>query len=134
MKRKILSAALAAAFAAIGSTAVQAEEIDAPDGTHEIRVINNHSTPVRVYVQDARGRMHQLGRVARGKLKIMEVSDEITSLGDIRVKVYPAAPLGTLSGAEYGIRSKDLDLAEGESVNLFLEANLSHSLIQVSQG
>jgi hypothetical protein len=135
MKRGILSAAIAAALVAIGSSAAQAAEVTtSDDATHEIRVVNNHSQPVRVYVQDARGRMHQLGRVARGKLRILEVSDEIASMGDLRVKVYPAAPIGTLSGAEYGIRSKDLDLSEGGSVNLFLEATLSHSLIQVSEG
>ena len=34
--------------------------------TTEIYVMNNHLADVRVYAEDAAGRLHSLGRVARG--------------------------------------------------------------------
>jgi len=76
------------AFSAASAEAVQVKG-SWDDAGHEVRVVNNYQSPVRVYVQDVNGRMHLIGRVARGQFKVLEVSAEIADMDDVRLKVYP---------------------------------------------
>ena len=52
----------------------------------------------------------------------------------MRLKFFPAEPLGSLVDDSRGIRTKDLTLREGDSVNVVLETDLRDSHIEVSRG
>ena len=116
------------AFSAASAEAVQVK------GSCEVRVVNNYQSPVRVYVQDVNGRMHLIGRVARGQFKVLEVSAEIADMGDVRLKVYPNEPVWSLVGHTTGIKTKELSLLEGDAVTMWLETDLTQSMIEVQQG
>jgi len=120
------------AESAHGVVAVAVRDADGP--THEIRVVNNHASPVRVYVQDAKGRMYSLGRVSRSDFRVLEVSEEIAARGDLRIKVFPSEATGSLMGSDDGIRSRDLTLGAGDAVNVWVETDLTRSMIQVTKG
>ena len=122
-----------AAFTAPASGAV---EIDGPADktTHEIRVVNNYQSPVLVYAQDANGRLHQLGRVTRGEFKVLELPNEIADLGLVQLKVFPTVPTQSLIDSADGIRTNNLWIQDGQSVNMYLESDLKQSMIQVEIG
>jgi hypothetical protein len=94
------------AFSAASAEAVQVKG-SWDDAGHEVRVVNNYQSPVRVYVQDVNGRMHLIGRVARGQFKVLEVSAEIADMGDVRLKVYPNEPVWSLVGNTTGSRPRN---------------------------
>lgn len=121
------------AFSAVSVDAAELTETDDPTA-HEIRVVNNYQTTVRVYAEDAEGKLHQLGRVARGHFKVLELSDEISRMGDVRLKIFPTPPAWSLADDDFGIRTKDLRLEEGAAVNVYLETDLKQSMIQVEKG
>jgi hypothetical protein len=121
------------AFSAASAEAVQVKG-SWDDAGHEVRVVNNYPSPVRVYVQDANGRMHLLGRVARGKFKVLKVSAEIAQKGDVRLKVYPNEPVWSLVGNTNGIKTKELSLQPGDAVTMWLETDLTQSMIEVQKG
>jgi len=125
-----------AALVTLGANAAHAAEIAAPgstDDTHELRIMNNSTTPVRVYVQDAAGRLHRLARVARAETAIMEVPAEIAADGPFRVKVLSAAPAWSPWSSDKGIRTRDLDLPDGTGINLWLETDLQNSKVEITQ-
>lgn len=128
--------ALMMGMVAFSAASVEAAELNGPgdDTGHEVRVVNNYQSPVRVYVQDANGRMHLIGRVARGKFKVLEVSAEIAQKGDVRLKVYPSEPVWSLIGNTNGIKTKELSLQPGDAVTMWLETDLTQSMIEVQRG
>jgi len=136
MMKGTFRVALMLCMAVFGATSVSAAVVTGPDdaATHEIRVVNNYQLPVMVYVQDAEGALHNLGRVARGQFKVLELSNEVAAMGDLQLKVYPHAHIGSLVGDEDGIRTKDLRIGEGQAVNLYLESDLTQSMIQIEKG
>ncbi len=143
MKNRILSAALVAAALSLGATPALASEVGSdvfasevgPDGLgHELRIVNNHVTEVRVFVRDADGRSHHVGRVRRGQYKVLQLSDEITVKGPVSVEFFPADPSWSPMADNTGIRTSALDLGDGDSVTAFLEASLTSSIIEVGDG
>ena len=128
--------ALLMGMVAFSAASAEAAQLNGPgdDTDHEIRVVNNFWSPVRVYVQDANGRLHLLGRVARGKFKVLEVSNEIAETSQVRLKVYPNDPVWSLVGNSDGIRTKELDLQDGDAVTVWLETDLTQSMIEVQKG
>ena len=136
MMKRTYRVALMLGMAVLGATSVSAAVVTGPDdaNTHEIRVVNNYQLPVMVYAQDADGRLHNLGRVARGQFKVLELPNDVAEMGDLRLKVFPNAPSWSLVGNEDGIRTKDMSLEEGQAVNLYLESDLTQSMIQVEKG
>ena len=128
--------ALMMGLVAFSAASVEAAQLKGPadDATHEVRVVNNYQSPVLVYVQDANGRLHLLGRVARGKFKVLEVSSEIADMGDLRLKVYPNEPVGSLIGNTNGIKTRELSLQDGDAVVMWLETDLTQSMIEVQKG
>jgi len=128
--------ALLLGMAALTATAAEAVETDGPAGktTHEIRVVNNYQSPVLVYAKDASGRLHQLGRVTRGEFKVLELPNEIADLGLVQLEVFPTAATQSLIGGADGIRTNDLWIQDGQSVNMYLESDLKQSMIQVEIG
>jgi hypothetical protein len=136
MMKGMYRVALMLGMAVIGATSVSAAVVSGPDDdtTHEVRVVNNYQLPVMVYAQDAEGRLHNLGRVARGQFKVLELSSEVTEMGELRLKIYPNAPAWSLIGNEDGIRTKDMSLEDGQAINMYLESDLTQSMIQVEKG
>ena len=74
--------ALMMGLVAFSAASAEAAELkgSGDEATHEVRVVNNFQSQVRVYAQDANGHLHLLGRVSRGKFKVLEVSSEITEM------------------------------------------------------
>lgn len=104
-----------------------------PEGA-QIRVVNNFVSQVRVYAEDARGRLHPLGRVARGHLGAFSIPEDVARLGDFRVRVYPSDPIGSWVVEETGIKTQPLHLAEDGSVTVWLETNLAASIVEIATG
>ena len=136
MMKGICRVALMMGMVALSAPSAEAAQVKGSwdDAGHEVRVVNNYQSPVRVYVQDANGRMHLIGRVARGKFKVLEVSAEIAQKGDVRLKVYPNAPIGSLVGNTNGIKTRELSLQDGDAVTMWLETDLTQSMIEVQHG
>ncbi len=136
MMKGMCRVALMMGMVAFSAASAEAAQLNGPgdDAGHEVRVVNNYQSPVRVYVQDANGRMHLIGRVARGKFKVLEVSAEIADMGDVRLKVYPSQPVWSLVGNNNGIKTKVLSLQDGDAITMWLETDLSKSMIEVQQG
>ena len=87
--------ALALSLSALAATSVEAAPVTSPDDALEnaVRVVNNYGEMIRVYAEDAEGRLHKLGRVARGELVEFELPGDVS--GDaFRIKIYPANPRG----------------------------------------
>ena len=128
--------ALMLGLAVFNATSVSAAIVTGPDDatTHEIRVVNNDQLPVMVYAQDVDGKLHNLGRVARGQFKVLELPNEVAEMGELQLKVYPNAPSWSLVGNEDGIRTKDMRLDKGAAVTLYLETDLTQSTMQIEKG
>ena len=125
--------ALMLGLVAFGAVSVEAAEIDPPsdDGARLVNIVNNFVSPVRVFAQDAEGRLHPLGNVARGQFKTLEVSEQIVDLGAVRIKVYPYEPArGLMSNAD-AIRTREIDLRADNSVTLWLETDLTASMVEI---
>lgn len=133
--RGMLRVAVATAFLAVGAGTALAETYEGPGkNTLEIRLINNNASVVRVMVQDAKGRIHQLGRVAPTDFGILEVARAITDLGSFRIAIYPAEPVGSLQGEADGVRTRGLDLTIGDAVNFWVEPNMTDSKVELIEG
>jgi hypothetical protein len=127
MMKGTLQLFAAAALIAFGANNAQASE----DASHELRIVNNSTVSVSVYVQDAAGRMHRLDRVASDKTVTMEVPADIAAAGAFQIKVVPIAPVWSPWTSGEGIRTHDLNLPEGAAITLRLEEDLQESQIEV---
>lgn len=136
MRKGTLQFAMAAALLGLGANTVKAETpVAGPsNNTVELRVVNNNAAVVRVFVQDARGGVHQLGRVAGSDFGILEIPGALVAQGDVTIRVYPSEPTGSLLGEQDGIRTKGMTLKLGDAVHLFLEPQLSRSQVEVQRG
>jgi len=136
MRKGTLHLAIATGLLALGATSAKAESpvLGPANNTLEIRVINNNASPVRVYVQDAHGRMHNMGNVARSDFKIMEIPGEITAMGAVQLKIVPNEPVWSLAGESAGVRTRDLTLRIGDAVNFWLETDLTDSTVEILRG
>ena len=127
-----LSVAAAACMVALSAGPAKADNT-APTGDHEIRVVNHHATTVRVYVQDANGGTHMLGRVGASDFKVMKVPAAIAELGQVQIKVFPVSPFEALTQAVDGIQSRGIALSGKTAVNLFVECDLKHSSVEIAK-
>ena len=105
-----------------------------PTGSHEIRVINDYATPVEVYLEDAQGKLHELGRVDDADFQVLALDKELAALGEFRLKIFPVARMGTMVDASAGIASVELAVDEGDAVNVWLGEELTRSQIEVTRG
>ena len=131
MTRVALMMALVAATAA----PISASETSEPEVRKdtEIYVMNNHLSDVRVYAEDAEGRLHNLGRVARGKLRNLEVPADV-SAHEYRIKVFPSTPAWSLTSDDLGIKTSPLSNDRDRQVTMWLEADLTQSLVEIDRG
>ncbi|MDH3423439.1 MAG: hypothetical protein OEN00_10645, partial [Gemmatimonadota bacterium] len=95
-------------------------------------VMNNYLTDVRVYIEDANGHLHNMGRLARGSLASFPVPDEL-GVGEFRVKIYPAAAAGSLISEDYGVKTSPLVSARDQQVRVWLEADLAESIVEIAR-
>lgn len=136
MKKGTLHVAVAAAaLLALGATSAKAESpvVGPTSNTVDIRVVNNHASAVRVYVRDAQGRMHRLGKVANSDFKVLEIPGEITAKGDVEIRVVPDEPVWSLLGGADGIRTNRIELKLGDAVNMFVETDLLSSQVEIAR-
>ena len=122
-----------AAAAVLAMGADRAEAATGPTDDHEIRVVNHYAVSVQVFLEDAEGRLHDLGRVRDSEFKVLAIDAETASLGEFRLKIFPDTSLGALTAAP-GIRSVTLELGDGDSVNVYLGDELARSQIEVTHG
>lgn len=137
MKKGTLQVAVAvAALMGMGAATVKAETpVAGPsNNTVEIRVINHNAALVRVFVQDAKGGTHELGRVAGSDFGILEIPGALVAEGAVTIRVYPSEPVWSLLGDQDGIRTKAMSLKLGDAVNIFLEPRLDRSQVEVQRG
>lgn len=130
MKTNMLRAALATALLAMGTASLQAET-PGPAGTLEVRVINNHTSPVRVYAEDAFGRMRSLGWVNRSDAKVLTVPARMTEHGAVQIRIYPDEPIWSPRAARDGVSTMPLNLKTGDVVNFWVETELTDSYLQI---
>lgn len=119
------------ALNAVSVQALQALQARGPGGDgNQIFVANHSVTPVRIYVEDASGARHELGRVERGHTSRFDASDDIVTRGDYRVVVRPCE-YTQFSRDPVGIKTKALGAAGDQTVILWLERDLSRSKVEV---
>ncbi len=131
MTRVALMTALAVATVA----PVQATENAPPEVRYdtEIYVVNNHLSAVRVFVEDGQGRLHNLGRVARGELRTIAVPEEV-AVQQYRIKIFPSTPVWSPISDNYGIKTSLLNNDRDRQVTMWLEADLTQSLVEIDRG
>lgn len=143
--RKLQGAAVAVATAALlglsgqGLTAEAVTDgpVVASDDTPSLLVVNNHTAAVTVYVIDAMGDAHRLGRLDRSGVGSYELPEGVVDFeGAVEVKILPDAPLpglGTSTASPDGIKTR-LPVADGGSFVFWLEPNLMSSFAQNVEG
>lgn len=133
--RKMLRVALVMGMTTMSATAVQAEEPTAPTEdmvTTQIVVVNNYRTDVRIYIEDADGRLHHVRRLARGEVADFNVPESLAR-DEFRVKVFPATPIGSLLAGDPGIKTNPLRSPRDHQVRMWLEADLPSSFVEVAR-
>lgn len=134
MMRGTLRVAMAAALlTAAGAASAMAETPEPARNTLEIRVINNHSSVVRVYVEDAAGRMRSLGRVNRADVEVLTLPEDVTDLGAVQIKVFSDEPVWSPRAVEDGVRTMPLNLKAGDVVTFWVETELTDSYLQIDR-
>jgi len=113
------------------ASATPARGVDSPRG-HAIRVMNNSATAVHVFVQDARGRVHDLGRVASDARETLMAPTELA--GPFKIEVRPVAPVWAPWTSPEGIGTHALNLPDGATVNFWVETDLRNSRIEIPRG
>lgn len=108
------------------------DTVAAPAPT-EIRVVNNHTYRIRVVIVDARGHHHSLGRVMNTQARIFALDEDLVGSGPLSVKVFADEPVWSAANSDEAIRTKELHLAEGQAVYVWVEADLLRSQIVVGR-
>ncbi len=131
----MIRVALMLGLVAVSAVNVHAAEYQASDDeiTTEIYVMNNHLSDVRVFAEDAEGRLHNLGRVKRGDLRTFEVPEQLAE-EEFRIKIYPSAPVWSPISDDFGVKTNPLAAERDRQVRLWLEADLSQSIVEIDRG
>ena len=134
MRKGTLSVALAVCLAALNAGTAGAQTQSGAPADHELRVVNGYGTTVRVYVQDADGGLHMLGRVAAADFKILKVPAALTAKGMVQIEVYPIPPFEALTPATDGIETRRIELNGATAVNMYVESELLRSVVEIANG
>lgn len=131
----MIRVALMLGLVAVSAVNVHAAEYQASDDeiTTEIYVMNNHLSDVRVFAEDAEGRLHNLGRVKRGDLRTFEVPEQLAE-EEFLIKIYPSAPVWSPISDDFGVKTNPLAAERDRQVRLWLEADLSQSIVEIDRG
>ena len=95
-------------------------------------VMNNHLVTVRVFAEDAGGKLHNLGRVARGRLGTFAVPAEVAA-SEFRIKVFPESPDSFSGNDGFGVKTNPLSVERDRQVTMWLEADLAQSIVEISR-
>lgn len=133
MRKGTLRATLTTALLAAGAVCVQAQTPIPLGNTLEIRVINHHTSAVRVYVEDRFGTQKLLGWVNHSDTRTLTVPTDMTKLGSVDIKIFADQPVMSLRSAPYGVQTRPLNLRAGDVVSLRLQTRLEDSYIQISR-
>ena len=95
-------------------------------------VMNNHLVTVRVFAEDAGGKLHNLGRVARGRLGTFAVPAEVAA-SEFRIKVLPESPDSFSGSDDFGVKTNPLSVERDRQVTMWLEADLAQSIVEISR-
>ena len=125
--------ALVMSLTLFGAASVEAAVTTDTDSEETVRVVNNYGEMVRVYAEDADGRLHKLGRVARGTLEEFEVPAEIADEA-FRIKIYPSQPVWALSLDDFGVKTNPLNLRGDADVTVWVEPELTNTVVEMSRG
>ena len=130
MNRFLNTALAVAAGATLLAPSASAAETPDRDGI-EIYVVNSHHVPVRVFAEDLDGRLHSLGRIARGDVSTVQVPESVASQA-YRLKFVPApsdvwSPVSDLTS----LKTAPLDPAQIQRVTVWIESSLDLSEIDV---
>jgi hypothetical protein len=107
-----------------------AELVDPLDMTgREIVVVNDYTSTVRVFVQDADGTVHNLGRVVRGEVKQFTAPTEILERGNFRVRIHPV--MRASWDGHTNIKTRSITVTDDEQVIMWLTADLEESTLEV---
>ena len=135
MRKGTLGVALAVCLTALNAGIASAQTRSAATAAdHELRVVNGYGTTVRVYVQDADGGLHMLGRVAAADFKILKVPAALTAKGMVQIEVYPIPPFEALTPATDGIETRRIELNGATAVNMYVESELLRSVVEIANG
>ena len=120
---------------AVSAVNLQAAEYQGSEDeiTTEIYVMNNYLSDVRVFAEDAEGRLHRLGRVMRGDLGTFEVPEQLAD-EEFRIKIYPSTPAWSPISDDFGVKTSALVADRDRQVRLWLEADLSQSIVEIERG
>ena len=121
----------------VGATSAQAAEVEGPvtdEVNGPVYVMNNYVAAVRVYAEADDGTLHRLGRVARGSLVTFEIPAEISD--SFRIKAFPSTPTPAWNTPDddFGVKTRVLDTAADRRITVWLEADLTKSLLEVDRG
>ena len=135
-KGTLVAAVAAAALMGVGATSAKAEPavLGPANNTVDLRVVNHHASPVTVYVQDANGRPHYLGRIGSSDFKILEIPGAITARGDVRIELHPSGPAGSLLGEPAGVKTAEIPLRIGDAVNVYVQPSLLQTKVELEKG
>ena len=127
--------ALMLGLVAASAVSVEAAEYQGSDEeiTTAIYVVNNHLTDVRVFAEDSEGRLHKLGRVVRGDLGAFEVPQELAD-EEFRIKVFPSTPAWSPISDDFGVKTNPLMADRDHQVRVWLEADLTQSIVEIDRG
>lgn len=137
MKKGTLVAAVAAvALMGVGATSAKAEPpvLGPTNNTVDLRVVNHHASTITVYVKDAKGRPHYLGRIGMADFKILEIPGAIAAMGDVKIEVHPSEPAGSLLGEPTGVQTAEIPLRIGDAVNVYVEPSLLQTKVEIEKG
>jgi hypothetical protein len=134
MMKGMSRVALMVGLVAVSAGSVQAAEIRDTDDRNDtdVYVVNNYLTDVRVFAEDTDGRLYKLGRVARGQLRNFDVP-EVVAAGEFRIKVFPTSPILSPIPDDFGIKTSPLDPETDHQVRIWLEADLTQSIVEVAR-
>lgn len=118
-----------AAFAAGATEAAAYAEPDEPG----IHVMNNYGAMVRVYAEDAEGRLHRLGRVAQGELREFDIPAELAG-ESFSIKIFPSQPVWAPQQDDFGVRTNPIDPTVDRHVTIWVEPDLARSTVELARG
>jgi len=132
--KRMLRVALMVGLVAVPAGSVEAA-VDYDPGdvfSNEVHVVNNSMGVVRVYAEDAFGRMHALGRVQQGQLATFEIPATVTE-HTFRIKVFPAG-LGELQDDDFGVKTHPLDAESIDMLTVWIAPDLTQSKVEIDRG
>ena len=135
MMKGMFRVALMLGLVAASAAHVEAAEYEGfnDELTTEIYVMNNHLADLRVFAEDADGQLHNLGKVMRGDLRTFEVPKELAAQ-EFRIKVYPSTPVWSPISDDFGVKTNLLVADRDRQVRVWLEADLTQSIVEIDRG